>query len=398
MAGERGARAGESASWRERCYGCYRPVADCVCGQLPRIATRTHLLIVQHRRERFHAFNTARLVRQAFLNSTFHAGHKSELAERLAFQPGAALLFPGDEAPLLDDLPLERRPRQLVIVDGTWHQAKTLVRDLPALAAIPRVRLAPATPSRYRIRREPNAEALSTLEAVVEALQTLEPQTAGLDQLVDVFRRLVDRQAEHPKAATTLRTLAVPGRQATNIPRALVERWSNVVIAYGETEEGGMRDAAPSREETPRRPLVWIAERLATGERFAACLRSERPLSDRYLQHVELPASVFAQGESLDSVRGRWREFLRASDFLVVYHAGAQRLVRQLTPDRDAALVLRSIDIPALRGNRELEPLTAALQLRLLPAWHPGRAGRRLEQTRALAGYLRATAAGAAQL
>ena len=84
-------------------------------------------------------------------------------------------------------MPEGQRPRQLVIIDGTWHHAKTIVRDMPALHYVPRYRIAPDEPSRYRIRREPSAMFLSTVEATVAALRVLEPQTRGLDQQLGAF-------------------------------------------------------------------------------------------------------------------------------------------------------------------------------------------------------------------
>ncbi len=373
---------------RRRCYACYRPEAECICGDLPAIENRTELLILQHRREQFHAFNTARLVRQSLRNSTFLVDHKDALRKRLVLKPGAALLFPGRDAELLGELPAERRPRQLVVVDGTWHQAKTLVRDIPELASLPRVCLQPASPSNYRIRREPNAAALSTVEAVVDALRTLEPETRGFDELIAAFRRMVDRQAEHPKLAGARRSLARRGEGLGNIPGTIVRRWEQIVVAYGEAEEGRREDDVNERSSV-NRPLVWIAERLATGERFLSIVRPQSPLNDRFVQHLELPRSMLEQGEPLETARERWRTFLREDDFLVVYHPGAARLAQQMANDHPASLILKAIDDPVLRRVRDLDSLTAALSLSLAEPWHPGRAARRLAQTIALAQHLR---------
>ncbi|QDU28118.1 DTW domain protein [Anatilimnocola aggregata] len=178
---------------RDRCYGCFRPVYDCFCAAIPTIDNTTEVLILQHRQERFHPFNTARIVRQALRNSALLIDRPRQLANRLKLKPGAVLLYPGPDAQLLTS-DFAERPEQLVILDGTWHHAKTLMRDIPALQSLPRYQLAPSAPSRYRIRLEPSNEYLSTVEATVAALRVLEPQTSGLEQLLQAFDRMVEQQ------------------------------------------------------------------------------------------------------------------------------------------------------------------------------------------------------------
>jgi DTW domain-containing protein YfiP len=386
---------------RERCYACFRPRAECLCDTLPRIENRTPILVLQHRRESFHAFNTARMVRHSLANSRFVVGHVREIAEQLVLESEAALLFPGETAEVLADLPAERRPRQLVVVDGTWHQAKTLVRDIPALSALPRVRLRPAEPSRYRIRREPHVEALSTVEAVVDALRTLEPNTPGGDELLTAFRRMVDRQADHPKLESARRSLARQSRTVGNIPIAIARRWEDIVVACGEVAEGGRNatsptggaptDVAASRDDSAQasRPLVWIAERLATGERFVAVARCVPPPSEQFLRHLELPAAAFLAGEPFEEIQRRWRAFCRPNDFLVVFHSGMAKLAENLDGAALRPLILKSVNVPALKPHRDLETVVPALGVPVAEVWHPGRAARRLMLTAALAKQLR---------
>lgn len=386
---------------RERCYACFRPRAECLCDTLPRIENRTPILVLQHRRESFHAFNTARMVRYSLANSRFVVGHVREIAEQLVLDAGAALLFPGETAEVLAELPADRRPQQLVVVDGTWHQAKTLVRDIPALGALPRVRLRPAEPSRYRIRREPHVEALSTVEAVVDALRTLEPDTPGGDELLTAFRRMVDRQADHPKLESARRSLARQSRTVGNIPIAIARRWEDIVVACGEVAEGG-RDAtsptggaptgvAASGDDSAQasRPLVWIAERLATGERFVAVARCVPPPPERFLRHLELPAAAFLAGEPFEETQRRWRAFCRPNDFLVVFHSGMAKLAENLDSGGSRPLILKAVNVPALKPYRDLETVVPALGVPVAEAWHPGRAARRLMLTAALAKQLR---------
>jgi DTW domain-containing protein YfiP len=190
----------EPDSRRGRCYRCLRPERLCHCADLPTVPTRTRIVVLQHPHERTHPFGTARLVRLMLPNSEVHvpwSGFTGTLEQRLPLPADAAVLYPTPDAPLLDDLPRDRLPSTLVAIDGTWAHAKRLYRENGWLRDLPHVRLQPAQPSRYRIRREPRADYVSTLEAIVEALRVLEPEHARLDELLAAFDRMIDRQIAH---------------------------------------------------------------------------------------------------------------------------------------------------------------------------------------------------------
>ncbi|MGH8630533.1 MAG: DTW domain-containing protein, partial [Burkholderiales bacterium] len=63
----------------------------------------------------------------------------------------------------------------------------------PALLALPRVTLPAGLSSRYRLRKAPMAGALSTLEAIVGALDILEAP-ARFDPLLRPFEALIEGQ------------------------------------------------------------------------------------------------------------------------------------------------------------------------------------------------------------
>ena len=210
-------------NWRSRCYGCYRPVDRCFCDQIPRIDNQTDVLIIQHMRERFHPFNTARILRRSLLNSRLVVDHVNCLEtalSQLTLSNEVGLLYPGSGARLLEELGNDERPKQLVVLDGTWHQTKTLFRDIPQLQRLPKYRLAPTHPSRYGLRREPHVSFLSTLEATVAALRCLEPETQGFEELVAAFEYMVENQLAHPKSEETLRR-KIRIRPTLNLPEVL---------------------------------------------------------------------------------------------------------------------------------------------------------------------------------
>src|SRR5262245_19344173 len=356
-----------------RCYGCFRPKEACFCASIPTIDNQTEVLILQHRRERFHPFNTARIVQKALLNSRLLVDHTNNLARQLRLNPRAGLLFPGPTALLIPDVTFEQRPEQLVVLDGTWHQAKTLIREIPALQSLPRYQLAPAVPSRYRIRRQPSTSSLSTVEAAVTALRILEPNTNGLDQLLRSFDTMVEHQLAHPGSPNGQRFRKRRNRTFKNIPLALLRNLENIVVAYGESnvgERGRKRIAVP--------PIYWVAQRLGSGESFSCTLTPRRPLDDVFLGHLQLTRANFKAALSLDEARLRWAEFQRPTDIVTVFHPGTARLFSYLARNRDPCLVLKSVDLELKPGQPVLRGAFPTRRAPIAIAHHPGRAGQRL--------------------
>jgi hypothetical protein len=167
------------------------------------IDNRVFVLILQHPQERREALATAPLIcatlRRAKLAvglswpglarlgepaeprrwAVLHLGAARPLAER---REVAVLDRAG--APLADPAPVLRGLRGIVLLDGTWSQAKTLWWRNPWLLKLHRIVLDPLRPARLgRFRREPRREALSTIEAAALALGHLEPSVEAAEAL-----------------------------------------------------------------------------------------------------------------------------------------------------------------------------------------------------------------------
>ncbi|SMP75571.1 conserved hypothetical protein [Neorhodopirellula lusitana] len=328
-----------------RCHSCFRPKSLCFCALIPTVANQTDVLIMQHRRERSHPFNTARIVSQSLQKCRVMVAYNHELAERFATMPlhdNVGLLYPGDDAKLLSDLAPSERPQQLVVIDGTWHHAKTLFRDIPRLQTLPRYRLAPSEPGRYRIRREPNEHALSTLEATVAALSAIEPDTPGFDRLVDVFDRMIADQIGFTKSNWRQNENRRPG--SANVPRVLTDDVSKIVVAYGEQERGNTDDEAPNPNHPPA-PLYWNAVRLGTGEFFRCAIQSDSLNDETFMNRLRLTPDEMQPLASIDEFRERWRSFIRPDDHVAVFHRSTSRLLENIEADFSPSIVLKSINV-----------------------------------------------------
>ncbi|WP_286914944.1 MULTISPECIES: tRNA-uridine aminocarboxypropyltransferase [unclassified Pseudomonas] len=181
---------------RPRCERCQRPLDHCLCPLIPTLDSRTRVVLLQHPSETAHALNTARLAALGLVNAQLRIGEVFDDLDELLGTPGyrPVVLFPGDQAQALtaygeaDDTPL-----LLIVPDGTWRKARKMLYLNPLLAALPRVTLGQVAPSRYRLRKAPEPGAVSTLEAVVQALNVLE-QPASFDALLRPFEALIEGQ------------------------------------------------------------------------------------------------------------------------------------------------------------------------------------------------------------
>jgi DTW domain-containing protein YfiP len=134
---------------------------------------------------------------QVFQGKAF-PGASSALAERL----GACdtfVLYPGETAVPVESLAEgeARRVGTLVLLDGTWEQARKMWRASPALHLLPRLRLSVEGPSEYVVRSQPAAGCLSTLEAAAHALAALEGRPELPELLLRPLRAMCNVQIHH---------------------------------------------------------------------------------------------------------------------------------------------------------------------------------------------------------
>ena len=180
---------------RPQCPRCLRPQTHCLCPLIPHLDSRTRVLVLQHPSEVSHALNTARLAALGLSNAELIVGEVFEDLPKLLNRPGyqARLLFPAEDAQPLQAYAPNDQPMLLVVPDGTWRKARKMLHLNPLLAALPRVTLTEGGVSRYRLRKAPGPGALSTIEAIVQALETLEAPTT-FAPLLQPFEALIEGQ------------------------------------------------------------------------------------------------------------------------------------------------------------------------------------------------------------
>jgi hypothetical protein len=300
--------------------------------------------------------------------------------------PGdAALLYPGPGARVLHDVPLDERPRHLVVIDGTWHTARTLFRDKAWLQALPRVRLSPPEPSRYRIRREPTHDSLSTIEAIVHALRILEPETPGLDELLGAFDAMIEAQlAFIHRGRSVPRSRERRPLERRRFPRALVEDFDRLVVMYVESSRPDPRG--------PRSLAQVVAVSVSTGAALERFLVPPFGLpSPVHLDHMRLHPEDFAGAVTLPQFRHDVGEFLdrQPGALVIAWNQTSLELLAQVLGQPPSRLSLKSAyrSVKGL-GSGSLDEVTLREGLDPTPFAFRGRAGIRIARAVAIARHL----------
>ena len=190
---------------------------------------RLFVLVLQHPQEKREALTTATTICAALRQSALVVGLSwPNLARALGRPVDArqwAVLYLGSARPAVVGLEREivvldragvptadqdamlRGLEGVVLLDGSWSEAKTLWWRNPWLLRLRRLVLNPPHPSRFgRVRREPRREALSTLEAAALLLKHLDGGAEVEAALLDRLDRLIlearpARPAQARKAA-----------------------------------------------------------------------------------------------------------------------------------------------------------------------------------------------------
>ncbi|OWJ65527.1 tRNA-uridine aminocarboxypropyltransferase [Inquilinus limosus] len=208
--------APEPAAAEADCPRCLKPAALCICDTVVPIENRIGLLILQHPQEQAKELGTARLAALHLTNAVFKIGLSWPSLAAALGRPADpkrwAVLYlgsmrpedfpPGRELVVLDrkGAPLPEQEGALeeiegvVVLDGTWSQAKTLWWRNAWMLKGRRIALRPQRPSLYgKLRREPRREALSTLESAAFLLSRLEERPEIEAALLASFARMLDR-------------------------------------------------------------------------------------------------------------------------------------------------------------------------------------------------------------
>ncbi|MDU1690573.1 MAG: tRNA-uridine aminocarboxypropyltransferase [Bradyrhizobium sp.] len=223
------------------CPHCQKPLPLCICDSVTPLESRLGLLILQHPQEQDRALGTARLAAQHFKTAVVRVGLSwpslAKVLGRAVADPARwAILYLGsakaaDLDPDSEVLALTRKGEVaenqrailksidgVILLDGTWSQAKALWWRNPWMLKCQRVILGPRRPSRYgHLRREPRRDGLSTIEAAGLLMAALERRPEIAAALDASFERMLARyqevEKEHPELTPRPKPRGKPDRR-----------------------------------------------------------------------------------------------------------------------------------------------------------------------------------------
>jgi DTW domain-containing protein YfiP len=172
-----------------RCARCLYRLEWCLCAEVPRLETRTRIVIVRQHSERFRSSNTGRLAHLALATSELRDVGGPGRLELPAIDADAWLLFPEGEPRTEAPVP---PPSTIIALDASWSQARRLRQRLPTLQGRRLLALDPE-PAALRMRKAPVATHVSTIEAIAGVLRLL-GEPAAADALDRLFAVAVERQ------------------------------------------------------------------------------------------------------------------------------------------------------------------------------------------------------------
>lgn len=198
------------------CPRCGKRPALCICADIEARSISHGLLILQHPQEQDKDLGTARLTCLHVADSVLKVGLSWPNLEKAYGKPAdprrwavlylgsdkAEAILPGAEIVVMATKGEAADNQEriladldgLILLDGSWSQAKTLWWRNAWLMKCQRLILNPKAPSRYgQLRREPRPDGLSTLEAAAIVLSRLERKPAIGERLNDSFTKLLEK-------------------------------------------------------------------------------------------------------------------------------------------------------------------------------------------------------------
>ncbi len=200
------------------CPTCLKPQSLCVCEGITPVANKLGVLILQHPQEQDVDLGTAKLTQLHLQNAVLKIGlswpnigkalgknaDPKKWAVLYLGSANAAQAAPGQPVVLVDkkgnalgNQDALHEVEGIIVLDGTWSQAKAIWWRNAWLLKCKRVILGPTKPSKYgRLRKEPRRDGLSTIESVAMLLSHLEGKPEIETALLAGFERLLAKYKE----------------------------------------------------------------------------------------------------------------------------------------------------------------------------------------------------------
>lgn len=220
----------------QNCANCLKPEHLCVCEAVDPVENRICVVILEHPQEKREILGTASLAGLQFKNVVVRVGLSWPNLKRIvgrevdykrwgvlylgAAKQGAAAateeiaVVDKNGAPVAASAEILAGLEGIILLDGTWSQAKSLWWRNAWLLKCRRIVLHPHFKSLYgQARREPRRESVSTLEAAAFVVSRLEGEPALFDRVLKPFALLL-KKMRAPRPRPVLAPQSPPSPEA----------------------------------------------------------------------------------------------------------------------------------------------------------------------------------------
>lgn len=204
--------------YRHLCTQCFQRDQKCYCDLIQPIDPKIKFVILIHPIEVKRKIASGRMTHLSLLNSELIKGEDYTYNTRvndLLDDPKnqCMILYPGRNSFNITNRANEcgvqsDKKTVLFVIDGTWATARKTMRLSQNLKSLPQICFTPPKPSRFRVRKQPKPECLSTIEAVHHSIELLgeacgfDVKSRKHDQLLKLFDQFVDRQISYVSSSS----------------------------------------------------------------------------------------------------------------------------------------------------------------------------------------------------
>lgn len=178
----------------EKCPECKLFKSICICGDIVKFDLKTRITLLTHVKEVKKSTNTGKIAHLMLTNCVMPVlglmDRPLERSDLLFDEYENFVLFPYASNVLdkefISDL---NKPLNLIVPDGNYNQAVKMTKS-HLLEGIRRVKLPSGQKSSYELRSMKDTEKISTIEAIIYAIEIIESPHAA-DEMRRVFLKMV---------------------------------------------------------------------------------------------------------------------------------------------------------------------------------------------------------------
>lgn len=162
------------------CNKCGLPNINCICNVVSKIKTKAEIWILSTEKEFYRPSNTARILKLVNPEATDiilweRTVNPDALIKNIESEIyDVYLVFPEENQDVTSNKfehRISNKTPAFILLDGTWKEAKKILRKSDYLKDIPRISLEPNFKSEYTLRRGVEEGNLCTIEAAIEVLK-----------------------------------------------------------------------------------------------------------------------------------------------------------------------------------------------------------------------------------